>query len=62
MLHIMDYEEREDFNTLHLQVFAVLALISVLAGFVLLVIRMQRLIRMEMAKREMRRLKPRATP
>ncbi len=52
MLHIMDYEEREDFNTLHLQVFAVLALISVLAGLVLLVIRMQRLIRMELAKRK----------
>ena len=52
MLHIMDYEEREDFNTLHLQVFAVLALISVLAGLVLLVIRMQRLVRMELAKRK----------
>ena len=61
MLHIMDYEEREDFNTFHLQAFAVLALISVLAGFVLLIIRMQRLVRVEMAKRKLKRSAPQST-
>ena len=57
----MDYEEREDFNTFHLQAFAVLALISVLAGFVLLIIRMQRLVRVEMAKRKLKRSTPQST-
>lgn len=42
MLHIMDYEEREDFNTWHLRIFSILALITVLAGSVLLVIRVRR--------------------
>lgn len=42
MLHIMDYEEREDFNTWHLRIFSILALITVLAGSVLLVLRMRR--------------------
>lgn len=45
MLHIMDYEEREDFNTWHLRVFSIIALITVLAGSVLLVIKLGRNIR-----------------
>jgi hypothetical protein len=35
MLHIMDFEEREDFNTTLLQVFAGLGLITILSGFLL---------------------------
>jgi len=35
MLHIMDFEEREDFNTNLLQVFAGLGVVTILSGFVL---------------------------
>jgi uncharacterized iron-regulated membrane protein len=35
MLHIMDFENRDNFNTLLLQVLAVLGVITVLSGFVL---------------------------
>lgn len=35
MLHIMDFESRDDFNTLLLQVFAALGLIIVISGFIL---------------------------
>lgn len=52
MLHIMDYEEREDFNNPLLITFSIFALVTVLAGLLLLVIRVQRLIRMEIGRRE----------
>ncbi|MHA6287181.1 PepSY domain-containing protein [Maricaulis sp. CAU 1757] len=55
MLHIMDYEERENFNNPLLITASLLALLTVLAGFLLLILRMQRLVRMEMAKARMRR-------
>jgi uncharacterized iron-regulated membrane protein len=42
MLHIMDYEERDDFNHPLLVSFAALSLITVFAGLVLLVLKMQR--------------------
>ncbi|MHA6287155.1 PepSY domain-containing protein [Maricaulis sp. CAU 1757] len=55
MLHIMDYEERENFNNPLLITASLLALTTVLAGFLLLILRMQRLVRMEMAKSRARR-------
>ncbi|MFY0639387.1 PepSY domain-containing protein [Maricaulis maris] len=51
MLHIMDYEERENFNNPLLITASIFALVTVLAGLLLLVLRMQRLVRMEIAKR-----------
>ncbi len=56
MLHIMDYQEREDFNNPLLITAALFALVTVFAGLILLILRMQRLLRMEFAKR----LNPRA--
>ncbi len=35
MLHIMDFEEREDINNIILRVFSILSLLTVLSGFVL---------------------------
>ena len=35
MMHIMDYEARDDFNTVVLQVASTLGLVTVLSGFVL---------------------------
>lgn len=52
MLHIMDYEERENFNNPLLITASLFALITVLAGLLLLVLRMQRLVRMELARRD----------
>ena len=52
MLHIMDYEERENFNNPLLVTASVFALVTVLAGLLLLVLRMQRLVRMELARRQ----------
>jgi len=51
MFHIMDYEERENFNNPLLITASVFGLMTVLAGLLLLVLRMQRLVRMELAKR-----------
>lgn len=51
MLHIMDYEEREDFNHPLLISAGALALMTVLAGLVLLVLRMQRLATSAIAER-----------
>ncbi|MED5550169.1 MAG: PepSY domain-containing protein [Pseudomonadota bacterium] len=51
MLHIMDYKSRENFNNPLLITAAGLALVTVLAGLVLLVLRLQRLARMELARR-----------
>ncbi|WP_304074773.1 PepSY domain-containing protein [Maricaulis maris] len=51
MLHIMDYEERENFNNPLLITASVFALVTVLAGLLLLVLRLQRLVRMELARR-----------
>lgn len=51
MLHIMDYEEREDFNHPLLISASALALMTVLAGLVLLVLRMQRLAASALAAR-----------
>ncbi|MBI1234364.1 MULTISPECIES: PepSY domain-containing protein [Hyphobacterium] len=50
MLHIMDYDERENFNNPLLITAALLALLTVFAGLLLLVLRMQRLVRMELAQ------------
>ena len=52
MLHIMDYEERENFNNPLLITASVFALVTVVAGLLLLVLRLQRLIRMELARRQ----------
>lgn len=52
MLHIMDYEDRENFNNPLLITASVFALVTVLAGLLLLVLRLQRLIRMELARRQ----------
>ena len=35
MLHVMDYEDRDDFNTWWLQVAAALGVITILSGFTL---------------------------
>ena len=51
MLHIMDYKERENFNNPLLITVSIFALFTVLAGLLLLVLRLQRLVRMELAKR-----------
>ncbi|MED5550198.1 MAG: PepSY domain-containing protein [Pseudomonadota bacterium] len=51
MLHIMDYKARENFNNPLVVTAAGLALVTVLAGLVLLVLRLQRLVRMELARR-----------
>ena len=51
MLHIMDYKEREDFNHPLLISFSALALISVLAGLVLLIIRMRRFVLVQLNMR-----------
>ena len=51
MLHIMDYQERENFNNPLVITAALFALVTVLAGLVLLILRMQRLLRMELSKR-----------
>lgn len=42
MLHIMDYDEREDFNHPLLIAFAAFSLVTVLAGLLLLILKMQR--------------------
>lgn len=51
MLHIMDYDEREDFNHPLLISAGALALMTVLAGLVLLVLRLQRLAASALAER-----------
>jgi uncharacterized iron-regulated membrane protein len=51
MLHIMDYQERENFNNPLLITASIFALFTVLAGLLLLVMRLQRLVHMELAKR-----------
>ena len=47
----MDYKARENFNNPLVVTAAGLALVTVLAGLVLLVLRLQRLVRMELARR-----------
>ena len=42
MLHIMGYQDRDDFNTVWLQGFALFSLVTVFAGLLLLFIRMRR--------------------
>lgn len=61
MLHIMDYEERENFNNPLLITAALLALLTVLAGLLLLVLRMQRLVRMELSQHRRKRSLPPAS-
>lgn len=46
MLHIMDYEARDDFNTLWLQMVSGLGLVTVLSGFVLFAVTSPRLRRL----------------
>tara|TARA_R110002096_G_scaffold42771_1_gene115117 strand:+ start:3882 stop:4625 length:744 start_codon:yes stop_codon:yes gene_type:complete len=52
MLHIMDYGERENFNNPLLITFSIFSLLTVFAGLLLLVMRIQRLFAMEIARRE----------
>lgn len=52
MLHIMDYEERDDFNHPLIISAAALAMFTVFAGLVLLIIRMRRTVLMAMARRD----------
>lgn len=61
MLHIMDYDERENFNNPLLITAALLALLTVLAGLLLLVLRMQRLVRMELSQHRRKRSLPHAS-
>jgi len=42
MLHIMGYQDRDDFNTIWLQAFALFSLVTVFAGLLLLFIKMRR--------------------
>ena len=51
----MDYQERENFNNPLVITAALFALVTVLAGLVLLVLRMQRLLRMALAQRSISR-------
>ena len=51
MLHIMDYQERENFNNPLVITAALLALVTVFAGLILLILRMQRSLRMALSKR-----------
>ncbi|MDG1416830.1 MAG: PepSY domain-containing protein [Maricaulis sp.] len=46
MLHVMGYWDRDDFNSLHLIAFALLSMVTVLGGLLLLIIKMQRSLRM----------------
>ena len=48
MLHIMDYKTRDNFNHPVLIGFAGLALVSALAGFILLILRIQRSLRVQL--------------
>lgn len=52
MLHIMDYQERENFNNPLVITAALFALVTAFAGLILLVLRMQRLLRMALANRK----------
>ena len=52
MLHIMDYEERDNFNHPLIISAAALAMFTVFAGLVLLFIRMRRTVLMAMARRD----------
>lgn len=56
MLHIMDYRERENFNHPLLIIMAGLALFTVLAGLGLLVVRMRRIVLVELHRRRQRAL------
>lgn len=44
-LHVMDYDDGEDFDSLHLKIVSFVALLVVLSGFVLLFFRIRRFIR-----------------
>jgi uncharacterized iron-regulated membrane protein len=55
MLHIMDYQERENFNNPLVITAALLALVTVFAGLILLILRTQRLLRMALAQRSISR-------
>ena len=46
MLHVMDYEDRDDFNTWWLQVAAALGVITILSGFTLAALTSPRLRRL----------------
>ena len=46
MLHVMDYEDRDDFNTWWLQIAAALGVISILSGFALAALTSPRLRRL----------------
>ncbi len=42
-LHVMDYDDGEDFDSLHLKVISMIAMLVVLSGFTLLFIRLRRM-------------------
>lgn len=52
MLHIMGYDDRDDFNTFWLQGFALFSLVTVLAGLLLLFVKMQRSLRMALMQEQ----------
>ena len=55
MLHVMGYWDRDDFNSLHLIAFALLSFVTVLGGLMLLIIKMQRSLRMAIKNSERQR-------
>lgn len=52
MLHIMGYQDRDDFNTFWLQGFALFSLVTVFAGLLLLFIKMRRSLLMALKERQ----------
>ncbi|WP_417492851.1 hypothetical protein [Maricaulis sp.] len=52
MLHIMGYQDRDDFNTIWLQGFALFSLVTVFAGLLLLFIKMRRSLLMALKQAE----------
>ena len=51
MLHIMDYQNRDNFNTLLLQAVSALGLVTVLSGFFLFSVTLRRLRRLARSRR-----------
>ncbi|WP_417476980.1 PepSY domain-containing protein [Maricaulis sp.] len=52
MLHIMGYQDRDDFNTIWLQAFALFSLVTVFAGLLLLFIKMRRSLLMALGQEQ----------
>lgn len=54
MLHIMGYQDRDDFNTFWLQGFALFSLVTVFAGLLLLFVKMRRSLLMAIRQEQMK--------